>query len=410
MENPSAALHASLTKNQVCFFHIPKTAGSTVLELLRTQFGTPNVFHAREPQQLTRPIAHLLLKHPVIAGHFFARYLSNDILSKVFIFTFLRNPLERVLSQYSYYRRLPADIALGDPGVALAQRLGIKEILAKHTWKEVFSPWSNLQTAIFSGCNTSRPATNEALERAKHNLEQLDFVGLYEDLHRGLDELFLRLKGSQVLEIPTLNKTTDRLQLEALDGDTRDLLAEYNQLDQALFVHAQKLWRERHAPAVEAAIITDLTENIQHGTREIIVTSIALKEDRGSLQRIAHGQPWSIIISGRSFVRCADFTVGILISDEAGGSLYGTNSWLRGRRFEISPDRHFTVEIEFPAMLLAVGRYNLTVSFHTGRDTAEKCFTWMENVFQFSVFAETSQDFIGVTNLDARFSLIPDPI
>jgi hypothetical protein len=209
-------------------------------------------------------------------------------------------------------------------------------------------------------------------------------------------------------EIPILNKTIDRLHLSALDRETTDLIADYNHFDHALFLHAQTLWREGHLPPVERAIITDLAQHSEHGTREIEVTSISLKGDERSLHQIVQGQPWTLLIEGKSSAACDDFTTGLSISDEIGTILYGTNSWLKRHRWTISPDNNFTVEMKFPPMTLATGNYDVTVSFHTSMDGTEKCFHWLEKAFQFEVITQGDQDFVGITNLGARFKLIPD--
>ena len=100
-------------------------------------------------------------------------------------------------------------------------------------------------------------------------------------------------------------------------------------------------------------------------------------------------------------------TIGILITDEDGTNIYGTNSRLKGYCLTIFPNRTFEIVIQFPAMILASGHYNLTVSFHTGRNTAEKCFHWLEKAFPFEVVKEGDQDFIGVADLHAGFEFIP---
>jgi hypothetical protein len=401
-------MQRNLQKEQTCFFHVPKAAGVTVLELLRTHFGQANVFHAADPRLLTRPITQLFREYSIVAGHFFARYLSDAVLAKTFVFTFLRDPLERILSQYSYYRSLPANDGRADPNVNLAQNLELKEIFKRHTPKGKFSSWSNLQTAIFSGCCLSGPVSNDILEQAKHNLEQLDFVGIQEELDSGVRELFARMGLCRMPEIPIVNTTINRLHVESLDLETINLIAEHNHLDHALFLHARKLWREGHLGPLAPRIITDLNLHREFGTLEIEATSILLKGGEPYLRQVPQGRPWGLLIRGKSSAACTDLTVGILISDEVGTNLYGTNSWLKGKRWSISADNNFTVDLQFPAMTLAAGFYTVTISFHTSRDAAETCFHWLEKAFQFEVVEESKQDFVGVTNLSAKFELIPD--
>src|SRR6516165_6588645 len=112
---------------RVCFIHVPKAAGTSVLSVMSAHFGAGNVFHVEESRFWGVPIAYLLGRHPVIAGHFSVRYLSNEVLESAFVFTFLRDPLERLLSQYGYFRGRSHESS--DPEVACARTQDLAEIL-----------------------------------------------------------------------------------------------------------------------------------------------------------------------------------------------------------------------------------------------------------------------------------------
>lgn len=114
-----------------------KAAGTSVLSVMRAHFGAGNVFHVQESRFLSVPIAHLLRRHDVIAGHFIVRNLSNEVLESAFVFTFLRDPLERLLSQYGFFRHMYEG---NHPDVALARTQNLTEILRCRINTDRFTP------------------------------------------------------------------------------------------------------------------------------------------------------------------------------------------------------------------------------------------------------------------------------
>lgn len=389
---------------RVCFFHVPKTAGASIKGLMQAHFGVENVFHAYENRFCTLPIDHLMRGRPIVSGHLSVRYLSNQVLENTFVFTFLRDPAERILSQYSYYRSLPAGNR--DPDVDYARTLSLKDLLKLRANPGKFSAWSNLQTRMFSGCDYFRQPTAETLSRAKHNLEQFEFVGTQENLAAGAKVLLRAWGASADLELPKINQSPKRVSALEIDDETRALIKENNILDRELYAHAAELWRRRHAPTGPRNLITDLVGTVEEGSREIEIRMIAIKGDVEERRQIRRDRPWTLLLTIRSSIVENNLTVGIKVTGPTGLTLYGTNSFLRGQRIA-SVVGVFTVAIDFAPVRLAPGRYVLTVALHTGATSEEKCFHWIENAFELEVVPPLAPDFTGLVDLNAKFGVLP---
>lgn len=385
---------------RICFIHVPKAAGTSILSVMSAHFGSDTVFHVAESRFWTMPIAYLLRRHPIIAGHFSVQYLSNEVLEDTFVFSFLRNPLQRILSQYGYFRNVghPSN----DPEVSCAVTQELPDIIKARINQDRFSPWTNWQTKIFSGCGPHQPATAETLARAKHNLEQLAFVGLQEEAREGVSALLRMWGRSDALELPNLNRTADRPLSHAIGIRTRDLIEEANTLDRELYLHAKDLWRKRHKPPGKPQIKTDLAGKAEYGSREIEIESLSIESDSEGCCELWPNRPWRLCLTLYSSIAENRLTVGIKISDAIGLTLYGTNSYLQGRTFNVGPGES-VIKIDFPENILAPGRYSITAALHAGFASEEKCYHWLENALEFKVIAPPEKIYIGAIDLGAQF-------
>jgi hypothetical protein len=180
----SRSAQAAHIARPVFHLHIPKTAGSSVTELVKTQFRPENIcpyFHQ----------AHITGGEKWEAWQLFWGHLLlplRDQLEDAIVFTFLRDPVERFLSEYHYVRSCREEIeaqhcitwahGLIEPYTCLT----VEQILAD-------SPFAlrrlNLQTLWLAGYqgdeeelrNTSWTDLSAA---ALVNLASLDFVGFLE--------------------------------------------------------------------------------------------------------------------------------------------------------------------------------------------------------------------------------------
>ncbi|HTW28811.1 MAG TPA: DUF4214 domain-containing protein [Acetobacteraceae bacterium] len=203
----------------VAFLHLEKTAGNSVLDVLLDRFHPLQI--NRDPGR-TRP-PHLYLPCPedaapaLIWGHYdlpTLRRLGGDR----FIFTFLREPAERILSLYHFWRSQdPAEMPPDErhAGVRAAQALGLADFLRSRD-PEVRDHIDNLYARRLTGCYATGAARDPlmadpegVLADARAALAGLDFVGVTEAFDAGLAALAARLGLPPVREAPRVNVLAD---------------------------------------------------------------------------------------------------------------------------------------------------------------------------------------------------------
>lgn len=93
-------------KHKVIFIHIPKNAGQSIesvfIELLGLKWETraPLLLRPNDKLEIGPPrLAHLKAKEYVKYN-----YISEELFNEYFKFTYVRNPWDRMISIYKYYR------------------------------------------------------------------------------------------------------------------------------------------------------------------------------------------------------------------------------------------------------------------------------------------------------------------
>ena len=95
--NPDAAYY---------FFHIPKTAGTSLNNVLSAVFAENEICPPGLWHELLRYDPKELTKYKLFRGHFYA-YLNVVVDLPLRGFVFLRDPIERALSHYGHVVREP---------------------------------------------------------------------------------------------------------------------------------------------------------------------------------------------------------------------------------------------------------------------------------------------------------------
>ena len=88
---------------RIIFLHLPKTAGQSVHAALTESFGSEVICPARVNEQLCVMSRTELARYQVFSGHF-DWSLLDCLPGPKYVFTILRDPLERILSFYFYLR------------------------------------------------------------------------------------------------------------------------------------------------------------------------------------------------------------------------------------------------------------------------------------------------------------------
>lgn len=119
----------------MAFLHIPKTAGQSIRALLEKELCSPpyrygEAFPFLVESQLDPSRKEAMSKSRLVSGHFnlstFDTYLGPDF----FVFTVLRDPIERILSFYLYLRQNA--LRLGPSEILEPSNLGKRLILETH--------------------------------------------------------------------------------------------------------------------------------------------------------------------------------------------------------------------------------------------------------------------------------------
>lgn len=176
--------------------------------------------------------------------------------------TFLRNPVERVISQYYYAR--------SSPDHYLYERLkkegtSLYEYVAQQMTPEI----SNQQTGTLAGIETQTwktETTRASLEAAKQHLQtHFRVVGLTEHFDTGL-LLIQRAFGWSLPLYLRENVTAGKPAAQEVDSRARGLIAELNALDIELYAFARELF-QAECQAYGSALKSDLARFSQWNAR-----------------------------------------------------------------------------------------------------------------------------------------------
>ncbi len=148
--------------------HIPKTAGISLLEVLRRALGEDNVY--QRPVE-SYPSTQAINKFALVAGHFLLAEAMPLFASRKTL-VFLRDPVDRVLSWYYFLRESPPLASDVNGFIAQAKELSLWDFVRSFCTRE-FSPCGNWQVWVLSGSVERTPESRETvLMRAKSNLER----------------------------------------------------------------------------------------------------------------------------------------------------------------------------------------------------------------------------------------------
>ena len=93
--------------NMIISLHIPKTAGTSLMTSLQYVYGKRVLNHNKDPNlTYNSSFATISQSYDLVHGHINLDRASHLTERASLIFTFLRDPVERVVSSYYYHRQL----------------------------------------------------------------------------------------------------------------------------------------------------------------------------------------------------------------------------------------------------------------------------------------------------------------
>jgi hypothetical protein len=237
--------------NQFVFVHIPKTAGVSVRALLTEAFGGEAVSPSFSAKPVDPKDAHRLMDHEVISGH-----ISWSDVEKYFperrCVTFLRNPFDRCLSIYGFFRQLTdrpliplariRGINSPDEAISLARQLPPEDFFASghpHVLQNIENRmvWQLGHHAAYEERAKLAPAA--VLERAISNLRTFAFVGLFERLAEDTSRMLAVMGKPGHGSLVVANKTISPLRPAEMSARARAVVEHLTELDVQLYEAAR---------------------------------------------------------------------------------------------------------------------------------------------------------------------------
>lgn len=211
-------------------------------------YGTENVIgHASHEQLGVEGCRNLAF----VSGHFGIEF-AKPLMAGRFSFTFLRDPIERLLSLYAFSAGRPPGES---PFYDTAREQGLEAFLrqaffAEEVYRGMF--WHHQTWQLAYGRNADlagKPALGvddmdpqKMLSLAKQNLDAFDYVGLVDTFAEDARKIFEFLGCSGDHTVPIANVSTNRIDRRELPPSAMRLLKKISGVDQELYWYA---WRRR---------------------------------------------------------------------------------------------------------------------------------------------------------------------
>lgn len=220
----------------IVFLHLSKTGGTTLWDILNLEYSSSKIYPQLKKSEYANFISSVNSSYKfydVISGHIpfgIHKYLEREVT----YFTFLRDPVERIISDYFYVLREKEHHH---------NELIIKNKMSLAEYVEM-SDKGNGQVAALAGCLSNKNLDKTTLHKAKENLNnKMFFVGLTEEFDASI--LILKNLLGWLIEPYYIKKnvTKFRPQKPDFNKETIKLIKEKNQLDIDLYEYAKQIFK-----------------------------------------------------------------------------------------------------------------------------------------------------------------------
>jgi hypothetical protein len=217
------------------FVHVPKTAGTSFHNALRTALGAGAVSPSFIATRLTLADAQRLDRFKIISGHISMADVRRFFPDRI-ILTILREPIDRCLSWY-YFARQPSTRAFA-PDFVAAKQHEIDSFFNLND-REIYRNVVNRQVRQL-GDHVLNAESNldRALDIATDVITSAAWVGRQEQLDADLAKLGVRIPELAGLTLPTLNVSDDRKAAHELDPELVARIRSLNEYDEELYARA----------------------------------------------------------------------------------------------------------------------------------------------------------------------------
>ena len=363
------------------FDHIPRTAGTSIKTALASALGSSG--EIAEPSCGHHSLLSLAGERRFVAAHLW--FYPGEPLSSDFLYaTLLREPVDRFISQYFFFRGHRDAVlngAMADPDVVGAVHQDLDAYVADPRRARSYS---NVQARHFAWRMCEAPESlddKSLLEAAIASLDEYDLVGVSPEAQAFIDD-YCDLLSAPRQTLGRLNAATARIGAQKMSARSAERLWASNMVDTALYNWARKRFDGRRPGRLRR--IGAPAPRANFGNREIRIVSSRCRGLVSGSPVVSEGEPVLVRLSCRASVAEPDLTIGIAVRDEQGMLVHGTNSRRLGMPVAITGPRQF----DFAFVLDGcrdIGAYCVTLALHKGLSHEEGCYHWKESAASFLV-------------------------
>lgn len=211
--------------NKLIFIHMPKCAGRAIKDLLHQNYD--NCLEMNNMPLLFTKSEDELNKSDVIQGHINYEYVKN--LRQFKRFTFMRDPLERTISQYNHFMTMKTSVE--EASILRLHNYSFLDFVK--TNNPNLALWVNIYTVQLGDDCSPIFNVREYLKRAIKNMGHLDFIGVYEKMEesvKGFKEKF-NLSG----KLKVVGKTPGENKVCKVSEEEREVAKKYLVPDYILY-------------------------------------------------------------------------------------------------------------------------------------------------------------------------------
>lgn len=242
-------------RTRILFVHIPRTGGTTVEAVMRQRLPG-EFFEGYYDGSIIRSNPAKLKRADYFIGHNYYQ-IRKLIPEPNFAFTFLRDPIDRAYSLWTYMLEKGEYAHHGDFMNAVLkahyfsnhQTRFLARQYRAHRLRENFLSQRVTTKGVIDDLRQQKQGEVTEVEfiRAKAVLDELQFVGVFSHLQADIAELFFKWGVTIELPIPHERKTKKhKTEVISVTEEDIQIIKEKNQWDIKLYQYAEQLRKKRH--------------------------------------------------------------------------------------------------------------------------------------------------------------------
>lgn len=246
---------------KIFFFHIMKTGGTTLTLMLDKHFNVSQLCPARHWYEMDLLSSDELNSYTVFRGHFNYSQVFKFVQSSIVI-SVLRNPVDRVISEYIHWRRAPAGFLKRNPAYGnvfhLAKKLTLPEFVRQEDESGFFI---NNRHAYQLALPNSMPRSSTELtsqqvfDKARENLEKFTIVGTMDEMQKTAELLCYQFNWMPPAALPHVRASAREANSD-ISPELQRELEERNYLDLMLYDYAKRRIKTQHESMLKELGVT----------------------------------------------------------------------------------------------------------------------------------------------------------